>query len=503
MPDPAAGKYEMPGGHLEQGESPRAAATREWQEETGLNFPDGEWTGTWTSANGIYQGFVYTIAREADLDIFARQLGSDPDGDVDGTETIAWWDPADLPDNPAVRPELLENISAVMSALGCTEGAAGDCCGADCCAGGCCGGESGCQCGTGDAPAEGDEDTCPCGTPVVYDEMNGWQHADGSISHDDGESVSDKMASVAKAADARPKVREHPGPEPVWAEIEDRRAKLTRKHLKAVLAAWNDLTGSRNADVLVRQYRAEVQPVAKYADPNRNAALAAALAWLGAIQAKGGWAALLAAIEDAIRSGMAEGEAGALAVAAARQGAGGIDISAAFADAYEQLADDGDISRQAADTAQKIIDGAAADVSGVLAGAGDDSSDDEIAAAVDDAVTGNDVRSVGSWMQDVIWGAIGAGLVWLCGYAGTSSTPPPVPGETPVPPAEPPQSPAGPVFLNWICDGNPCNACLDNQAGGPYAPQDCPPLPFHNHCQCELDQADDLPASFYAAYLLN
>jgi 8-oxo-dGTP pyrophosphatase MutT (NUDIX family) len=42
-------------------------------------------------------------------------------------------------------------------------------------------------------PHQGDRSTCPCGTPVAYDEMNGWQHADGSISHDDGESVSDKM----------------------------------------------------------------------------------------------------------------------------------------------------------------------------------------------------------------------------------------------------------------------------------------------------------------------
>ena len=44
-------------------------------------------------------------------------------------------------------------------------------------------------------PHDGDESTCPCGTPVVYDWANGWQHADGSVSHDDGESVSDKMRS--------------------------------------------------------------------------------------------------------------------------------------------------------------------------------------------------------------------------------------------------------------------------------------------------------------------
>lgn len=91
----------------------------------------------------------------------------DPDGD--GYEAILWFDPADLPGNPAVRPELLAAIDDVLAALGVA------------------------------GPAEGDESTCPCGTPVVYDEMNGWQHADGSVSHDDGQSVSDKMAAIAKA----------------------------------------------------------------------------------------------------------------------------------------------------------------------------------------------------------------------------------------------------------------------------------------------------------------
>lgn len=99
---------------------------------------------------------------------------ADPDGDL--IESLAWWDPATLAGNPAVRPELAASLPEVLPLLGC-------------------------------GPAEGDEDTCPCGTPVVYDEANGWQHADGSVSHDDGESVSDKMTTVAKAGDGKgPKV---------------------------------------------------------------------------------------------------------------------------------------------------------------------------------------------------------------------------------------------------------------------------------------------------------
>lgn len=36
---------------------------------------------------------------------------------------------------------------------------------------------------------------CPCGQRVQWDDMNGWQHRDGSISHDNGKSVSDLMGT--------------------------------------------------------------------------------------------------------------------------------------------------------------------------------------------------------------------------------------------------------------------------------------------------------------------
>jgi 8-oxo-dGTP pyrophosphatase MutT (NUDIX family) len=118
--DPASGTWECAGGHVEEGESPRQAATREWQEETGLMFPDGEFTGTWTSANGIYQGFVYTVPSESGLDIFSRIPGMNPDDpDSDAIEAIAWWNPEDLPGLPSLRPELAANLADVLPLLGC------------------------------------------------------------------------------------------------------------------------------------------------------------------------------------------------------------------------------------------------------------------------------------------------------------------------------------------------------------------------------------------------
>lgn len=238
--DPAAGKWEFPGGHIEGAEKPIAAAAREWSEETGallpfdpdamaaLAFGNGQ---TWTSSNGIYQGFVYPVPCEAAVPVRSDTAVSnpdDPDGDL--TESIAWWNPADIPGNPVVRAELVADIDAVMAALGC---GSDDVTKAAC---PCCNGtgehSNGCECTYCDASGSADgtsgpipcagaldlreyggdqvivsadgycEYTCPCGMPAVFglDGGDWWSHADGSLGHDDDdEGVSDKMFAIAKA----------------------------------------------------------------------------------------------------------------------------------------------------------------------------------------------------------------------------------------------------------------------------------------------------------------
>ncbi len=118
--DPAAGTWEFPGGHLEGDESPLAGAAREWAEETGCTPPAGHQTGAWLSPDGIYQGIVWTIPSEAGVPVFEDrdQVTNPDDPDGDQVEALAWWDPAQLPGNPAVRPELLGSIDTVMAALG-------------------------------------------------------------------------------------------------------------------------------------------------------------------------------------------------------------------------------------------------------------------------------------------------------------------------------------------------------------------------------------------------
>ena len=148
--DPAGGCWEFPGGHLEGDETPLQGAWREWAEETGAIPPPGTQTGTWTSPDGIYQGIVWTVTTEQAVPVRCGPVTINPDDpDGDRAEAIAWWEPAQLPGNPALRPELLDNIDAVMAAFGYGTPAAssGGCCGADCCTAGCCDGAGGCPCG--------------------------------------------------------------------------------------------------------------------------------------------------------------------------------------------------------------------------------------------------------------------------------------------------------------------------------------------------------------------
>ncbi|MGH7721563.1 MAG: NUDIX hydrolase [Candidatus Dormibacteria bacterium] len=107
--DPAAGRWEFPGGHIEDDETALEAAQREWSEEIGQPVPDGVLAGMWTSPNGVYQGFVWSVDGEdtvlcnADADDRGVLNPDDPDGDC--IEVVAWWDPLDLPLMPALRSE--------------------------------------------------------------------------------------------------------------------------------------------------------------------------------------------------------------------------------------------------------------------------------------------------------------------------------------------------------------------------------------------------------------
>lgn len=117
--DPAGGTWELPGGHLEGAETPKQAAYREWQEETGVLLPYVPWEPdtSYTASNGIYQGFVWLLDSEADIDLAARDVinPDDPDGDV--TEAVRWASRADLLAEPDLRPELRTDLALLLASI--------------------------------------------------------------------------------------------------------------------------------------------------------------------------------------------------------------------------------------------------------------------------------------------------------------------------------------------------------------------------------------------------
>jgi 8-oxo-dGTP pyrophosphatase MutT (NUDIX family) len=114
-PPEVQGTWEFPGGSLENGESPEDGAWREFCEETGLPKPKGETVTSWTSPDGVYQGFVHVVPVEAtafdelnpDRQAASTVNPDDPKGER--PEVTAWFDPEHVRNlGAALRPEVAD-----------------------------------------------------------------------------------------------------------------------------------------------------------------------------------------------------------------------------------------------------------------------------------------------------------------------------------------------------------------------------------------------------------
>ena len=290
-----------------------------------------------------------------------------------------------------------------------------------------------------------------------------------------------------------------------WKTVYGRRERLLRKHLKAVLAAWDACIAELDPRIVARRFRSVMDHTAESSDPDRqwwkDAATTAALGWLRGLLRTEGYPALVAAVEAAIRDGMAEGEADALALAASRQGKTGFRIARAFSAAYARLDGDQGISHRAEDALAAITAWAAADTGRALASQAEDGgSEDDMASAVDDTLAGEQPRSVETGIDQALYAAILAGAVALWQQAdgsggGTGAGTIVPPGGTP---------PGGPVLMSWVTagDGRVCVVCQGYEDGGPYRPEDVPGYP-HPRCRCSVDLAPGSGSSSFLAALLD
>jgi 2'-5' RNA ligase len=266
--------------------------------------------------------------------------------------------------------------------------------------------------------------------------------------------------------------------EGLWAQIYQRRDALIAKHGAVMLAAWRDAVAALDIGAMVKHLRTSLG-VTEAADPAllaraKKAARDAALTLLAWLPAGRAWQRLRDAMRDALRSGRAEGAAGAIALAGQGAGKIGIDFDLAFADAYDALANLGQLWADADGWLGRMI-GRAADELGRALGqlAADGASYLDMldaAGAVLDGVDGDAVAFITDWALST---ALSQGALALYASEGVAY-----------------------VSVLTASDSRVCAACEANEAGSPYLLADTPEIPTHARCRCALASDWSLPDSY-------
>lgn len=100
--DPGKGKWDMPGGFVEEGEDPLDALRRELQEETGLDVEVGEFFG-------VYADWYF---ERGTLNLYWLAAADGEPNATDDISEVAWFSPDELP----ARDEIaFENVARVLA----------------------------------------------------------------------------------------------------------------------------------------------------------------------------------------------------------------------------------------------------------------------------------------------------------------------------------------------------------------------------------------------------
>jgi len=273
--------------------------------------------------------------------------------------------------------------------------------------------------------------------------------------------------------------------EGTWAKVYDRREALYREHTANVIAAWGPVVAGLPVSLAVTRFRRSAG-IEETVDRNRASISAKALAvakWLvhqvfnDPTSPK--FLTLVWKLADAIKTGIAEGEAGAIALAAQQVSIVGIDFDIAFRDAWKQLEKLGEYYADARGWLGRILNGAATDVGRLLARLAErNATHEDMVTEVTDLLGSNEIRSVSALVDMAMGQSFSRGALALYAREGIRE-----------------------VDFFTAGDSRVCPICDTDEKGSPYALIEAPQPPRHSFCRCVIVATQPLQALDFTPYL--
>jgi SPP1 gp7 family putative phage head morphogenesis protein len=263
----------------------------------------------------------------------------------------------------------------------------------------------------------------------------------------------------------------------MWAKVFERREGLISRFVQAVTELWRQLTGTLDCGQLIARIIASLPEGG--GNDVKAAILGSVQQWLGGISDSVEYFKLRALIADGLRSGAAEGQASALAVAAeqaATTATIGFDFEIAFTDAFAALRH---IDWPADAWIQQIVQGNGADIARALADQWEaGASHEELLKALSDLTDSADIRAVRTLLDQAISRAANQGAVNLYRSEGISQ-----------------------YDILTASDARVCQICQGFEDNNPHSANEQVPIPSHPFCRCAVAAAEPLNPSSYQPYL--
>jgi hypothetical protein len=257
--------------------------------------------------------------------------------------------------------------------------------------------------------------------------------------------------------------------EGTWAVAYKRREQVIAQQTKLVGAAWHELA---DPDVIGKVAKAALDTAkqeglgetAKDALSAIRAAIYRALQWLAELP---GWSDMRDALTAAVLYGRAEGTTAALAIAADRGNAFGFKWDLAFQDALDALSDYKGLIAGIGNTwLTQLLQKTAYDLGPVLAALVERQADYSMLSDAVEAAFGVDSAAAAFVTDWLMTAAVSDGALALYTSEGVKS-------------------------IDWLTagDNRVCPVCEENEANGPYSPDNCPRPGRHPLCRCTLAAA--------------